>query len=154
MTRHLAVVSLSRLLPVERGGGVRTYHMVTPGVGALTFVNGITEFDPGASLPLHHHNCDESVTVLEGSAVFVGEGAEHSLSPGDCTLVPAGVVHRFSNRGASALRILWVYGSATPTRTLAATGETFAIGSAEEAALGNRPNLRPLPRSEESPGAG
>jgi oxalate decarboxylase/phosphoglucose isomerase-like protein (cupin superfamily) len=50
----------------------------------------------------------------------------------DSTLVPSGVVHRFINGGDQQLLILWIYGSISATRTLAATGETFQIGSSRE----------------------
>jgi putative monooxygenase len=56
--------------PVERGGGVRTWYLVTVEHWATEFLTGITEFNPGASLAPHFHNCQESVTVLEGTAIF------------------------------------------------------------------------------------
>jgi HTH-type transcriptional repressor of puuD len=110
---------------------VRTVHLVT-GAIATQFLNGITEFDPGASLPLHSHDCEESVVVLEGQPAFEVGGEVIELEPGDTTWVPAGVVHRFFNRGSGPMRILWIYGSATAARTIAATGETFPIGSAAD----------------------
>ena len=44
---------------------------------------------------------------------------------GEATWVPAGVPHRFLNRGDSLMRIYWVYGGRDVTRTITATGETF-----------------------------
>jgi HTH-type transcriptional repressor of puuD len=44
---------------------------------------------------------------------------------GEATWVPAGVPHRFLNRGDSPMRIYWVYGGREVTRTITATGETF-----------------------------
>lgn len=114
---------------VDRGGGVRTYRLVTKAVGTREFLNGITEFDPGAALPLHWHDCEEGVIILEGEARFEADGEHHDLVVGDSTWAPAGVVHRFANRGASRLRIFWMYGSADATRTIAESGLTFAIGS-------------------------
>jgi quercetin dioxygenase-like cupin family protein len=130
----LTVIRSHELSPHDRGGGVRTSYLVTPVLGAAQFLNGITEFDPGAELPFHSHNCEESVVVLEGTALFERDGQTTQLEPFDTTFVPAGVVHRFANHGASTLRILWTYGSVAATRTLAATGETFPIGSAADQA--------------------
>ena len=64
--------------------------------------------------------------VLEGEATAqIGE--QHvGLSAGSATWVPAGVPHRFLNRGRSLLRIYWVYAGREITRTITATGETFA----------------------------
>ena len=90
-------------------------------------MNGITSFAPDAGIPLHSHNCEESVVVLEGEALFEDEHGAHELRAGDTTLVPAGVVHRFANRGDTLMRILWIYGSADATRTIATTGETRPI---------------------------
>ena len=104
--------------PVERGGGVRTWHLVTAERGATEFLTGITEFDAGAALALHFHNCQESVTVLEGHAVFEADGESCALEPTVATLVPTGTVHRFRNPGPGRLRILFVYGSVNATRTV------------------------------------
>lgn len=113
----------------DRGGGVRTMYLVTRETGATAFLSGVTAFEPGASLTLHSHNCDESVVVLEGIARFDWDERSAELRPGDATLVSAGTMHRFANAGSAPLRILWTYGSVDATRTLAATGETMRIGA-------------------------
>lgn len=114
----------------QRGGGVRTTHMITPeAVEGTTFVNGITEFEAGAELGFHFHNCVESVLVLEGNARFDLKDSSHDMGADDVTFVPANVTHRFVNTGDTRMRLFFVYGSATPTRTMIETGETFPIGS-------------------------
>jgi HTH-type transcriptional repressor of puuD len=128
-SREPVVLHPSDLAMFDRGGGVRTVHLVTADL-ASQFVNGTTEFDPGASLPLHSHNCEESVVILEGEAAFEVDGEVIEMEAGDTTWVPAGVVHRFFNRGTGPMRILWIYGMVTANRTIAETGETFPIGSA------------------------
>lgn len=112
----------------DRGGDVRTVYLVGSHLGASAFTNGMTHFDRGASLPMHSHNCQESVTILEGEAWFEDKDGLHELNPGDTTLVPEGAAHRFINRGESQMSILWTYGSTSPTRTLADTGETSPAG--------------------------
>jgi putative monooxygenase len=129
--RH-AVIRPGDVPAHDRGGGVRTHYLVTRGLGAHQFLNGMTEFDPGAALPFHSHNCEESVVVLEGDAGFETEDGTTRMRALDTTFVPAGRVHRFVNLGPATMRILWIYGSVDATRTLAASGETFAIGSAAE----------------------
>jgi quercetin dioxygenase-like cupin family protein len=132
MTDTHTVIRPDDTPPFDRGGGVRTSYLVTRGLGAHQFLNGLTEFDPGASLPFHSHNCEESVVVLEGAAGFETEDGVTDMRALQATFVPAGVVHRFVNQGDGIMRILWVYGSVDATRTLAASGETFPIGSAAE----------------------
>ena len=113
---------------VQRGGGVTTIPLVTRACGSTGLINGMTIFPPGGSIPLHWHNCEESVTVLEGQAVVEIDGALHRMQPGDTTWVPEGVPHRFLNASETGeMRILWTYARADATRTSAATGETRSI---------------------------
>jgi quinol monooxygenase YgiN/mannose-6-phosphate isomerase-like protein (cupin superfamily) len=112
---------------VDRGGGVRTTYVATRDVGARAFMTGTTEFEPGAFVRPHSHNCEESVVVLAGRGRFECEGRAAEMEAGDATWVPIGATHRFVNIGANPLRILWTYGSAEPTRTFADSGETVAI---------------------------
>jgi putative monooxygenase len=117
---------------VDRNAGVRTRYLISASEPGTTLLSGITEFDPGTGLPMHTHNCVESVVVLEGQGVFETPSEVHELTDGDVTFVPADVAHRFVNSGESRLRILWTYGSADATRTLIETGETFSVGSARD----------------------
>ncbi|MBI2835506.1 MAG: cupin domain-containing protein [Acidobacteria bacterium] len=109
---------------VERGGGIYSVPLAEPSCGARTFLTGMTVFPPGQGIPLHSHNTDECIVILEGSAVCEVEGTRHTLEPFDAAFVPAGLAHRFVNTGDGRLRILWVYGSIDTTRTIVATGET------------------------------
>lgn len=127
------VLRASELKTVDRGGGARTTAMVTPAVGSTSMLNGITAFAPGASIPMHAHNCEESVLVLEGDCIAIVDGVEHRLGPLDATFIPPGVPHRFVNASESLpARIFWTYASIDATRTMMATGETYPI-SAEHA---------------------
>lgn len=119
------------VLPVtERGGGARTVRLVTADIGSQRLLNGITRFGPGASIPLHSHNCEESVIILEGNAVFEIDGVTHELTRHDTTWIPPDVPHRFRNASDSApLAIFWTYADIAATRTMAATGETRSIAS-------------------------
>jgi quercetin dioxygenase-like cupin family protein len=118
---------------IARGGGARTIPLVTRRAGSTSLLNGMTEFEPGGAIPLHTHNCEESVLVMEGEAIAEIEGVAHRLRAGDTTFVPAGVPHRFVNASAERkLCIFWTYASIEATRTLVATGETRRI-DAEQA---------------------
>jgi len=117
----------------ERGGGARTIPLVTPRLGATTFINGITEFGPGAKIAWHSHNAEESVMLLEGSAVFDIGDEHYDLEALDTTFIPPGVPHRFRNKSEThGMKILWIYGRVDATRTLVETGETRPV-SAEHA---------------------
>ncbi len=129
-----AVLRPKSLPVVDRGGGARTVPLVSTEIGARGFLNGITEFDPGAAIPLHTHNCEETVMVIEGRATVEIDGGRYDLDTFDTTWVPPGVPHRFLNQSGTRTRILWTYSSIDATRTIVATGETFRVGSARDRA--------------------
>jgi 3-isopropylmalate dehydrogenase len=120
------VLRPTEIRPFDRGTGVRTLPYVGKwNAGGNKVTTGATEFPPGAGIPLHTHNVEESVLVLEGQATAVIGDDRFDLEPGDATWAPAGVPHRFANRGEGPMRIYWVYGGRDVTRTICATGETF-----------------------------
>lgn len=112
--------------PFDRGNGVVTLPYVGRWNSEINRITtGQTVFAPGTGLPLHSHNVEESVLILEGDAIAEIDGEQSDLVAGDATWVPAGVPHRFLNRGSTPMRIYWVYGGRDVTRTITATGETF-----------------------------
>jgi quercetin dioxygenase-like cupin family protein len=117
----------------DRGGGASTTPLVSASIGATGFINGITEFAPGAVIAFHSHNCEESVMLLEGDAILDIQGEEHVLKPFDTTWIPPNLPHRFRNVSSERpMRIFWIYASMQATRTLAETGQTNFV-SAEHA---------------------
>lgn len=123
-----AILRPSEVTPHDRGGGARTTPLVTRRCGSTSLINGITSFDGGAEIPLHSHNCEESVMVLEGRAIAVVDGVEHELASHDTTWIPAGVPHCFRNASSTErMSIFWTYASIDATRTIIATGDTRSI---------------------------
>ena len=118
----------TQLAVTDRGGGIRTTPMVTARVGSRQMLNGITVLDPGAAVPLHFHNCEESVLVLSGHGRAHVDGEEYDVGPGDVSRIPAGIAHFFRNTSADGrLEIFWTYASIDATRTIVATGVTTRI---------------------------
>jgi quercetin dioxygenase-like cupin family protein len=118
------IFRFDEIAPVDRGEGISTKPFVSKAVGSTNLTNGVTTFPPGGALRLHTHNCDESVTLIEGQGLVEIDGEQFPMKPFDTTFVPAGTPHRFINKGAQPMRILWNYTSVNVTRTFTDTGET------------------------------
>ena len=118
------IIRFADISVVPRGSGVETKPLLLESTGAESFVSGVSSFPVGSALRLHKHNTQEMVVLLEGEATVEVEDRRYDIVPYDTTVVPAGIFHRFLNRGRTPMRILWVYGATHVTRTFADTGET------------------------------
>jgi putative monooxygenase len=126
--KRAQILHPAAIAPRERGGGVRTIPLVNARTGSQKTLSGITEFAPGGGVPLHFHNCEETVIVLEGVARAEIDGTEHGVGPHDTVWIPAGIHHRFVNASADqVMRIYWTYASIDADRTIVATGQTRRI---------------------------
>jgi mannose-6-phosphate isomerase-like protein (cupin superfamily) len=109
----------------SRGSGIRTL----PYIGRWnsdrpSVTTGMTLLPPATAIPLHSHNVEECVLVLDGHGTAIIGDEAFSVSAGCSTWVPAAVPHRFASAPDAALRIYWVYSGLYVTRTICATGVT------------------------------
>lgn len=100
--------------PVEMDKGVFFHEMMMKEMGPKTIIVGLATFQPGASLPLHIHNVEESVTVLRGKGCCIVDGVTTGVEPYDTSFIPADIPHRFMNTSDSEeMMILWAYAQVT-----------------------------------------
>ena len=129
MTNQKCAILREEDLPtISRVGGASTTQMVTPDCGAGSFLNGFTDIPAGAAIPLHFHNCEESVLIVSGAATAEIDGKQYAAKTGDVSWISANVPHRFINKSTTeTLRIYWTYASVNATRTLVESGESGPI---------------------------
>ncbi|GAA1940185.1 cupin domain-containing protein [Agromyces allii] len=142
------IITFADIEVLDRGGAVRTWPLITSETsrGENELATGISIYPVGAGAPLHSHNCDEQVLILEGEGfVEVHEGGKDvasgvlrkDLVKDDTAYVKAGTFHRYQNTGETPMRILWIYPQAYVTRTFGDTGVTVEHLTAEDA-MGGR----------------
>jgi quercetin dioxygenase-like cupin family protein len=84
--------------------------------GAQGICGGHGRFLPGASLPCHIHDFDESITIVKGTAICLVQGRQYELSDNDTAFVPKGLPHRFLNLSDAEMAMVWVYAGDEPDR--------------------------------------
>lgn len=112
--------------PYSLGDGALFRDLFARRYGSRGICGGYAEFDPGGSLPCHIHQYDESISIIEGTAICEVAGVRYSLSDNDTALVPTGRPHRFLNQSSGRMAMVWVYAGDEPERTLQHPG--YCIG--------------------------
>jgi quercetin dioxygenase-like cupin family protein len=102
----------------ELSEGARFCDLFAGRLGAVGICGGYGRFQPGASLPCHIHQFDESITIVEGQALCLVQGNRYDVSGYDTAFVPEGRPHRFLNQSKSPMAMIWVYAGSEPERTL------------------------------------
>ncbi len=114
------ILKVQSIAMVPRGSGIETMPLVTHRIVPETkFTTGMSVYPKGLGAPLHSHNCDEQVTLLEGQCEVEIDGKIVALVQYDSTYIPAGKIHAFRNTGDTPMCILWIYSSISVTRTFA-----------------------------------
>ena len=91
-------------------------------LGSVGICGGYGLFSPGASLPCHTHNYDESITIVLGEASCQVRGSRYQLAGYDTAIVPEGEPHRFINESDGEMAMIWVYAGDEPDRVIVDNG--------------------------------
>ena len=84
----------------------------------LEMSGGYGLFQPGGRLPAHFHDFDESICIIEGTAVCIVEGRRYQQSGCNTALQPRGRVHYFINESKKPMAMIWVYAGPMPERVI------------------------------------
>ncbi len=104
--------------------GVTMRLMVGREDGAPNFAMRIFDVEPGGCTPLHQHNYEHEVLVLEGEGeVVLPDGqTTRPVAKGDALYVPANDLHQFRASAGKRLQFLCM----VPVQFVCATGENDA----------------------------
>ncbi len=74
--------------------------------GAPTFAMRHFTVEPGGWTPLHKHDWEHEVFVLEGKGKVLYRETETEILPGDAVFIEPNQLHQFKNTGDKALKFL------------------------------------------------
>ncbi len=113
----------------ERVSRLKTAKRSSPGQGTsfvdyfnrdlvpgMAMSGGYALFQPGGRLPAHIHDFDESICIVQGTAVCVVEGRRYKMAGCATALQPRGRVHYFINESNEPMAMVWVYAGPLPER--------------------------------------
>lgn len=113
-------------VPEHRLPGLSHRTVAGPQQGFERLEVWVQSVAPGAATPVHRHDCEEAIVVLEGTGALVLEGREEAFGPGQTLVIPRDAVHQVKSTGATPLRIVAAL-SAAPVRVHTATHERIPL---------------------------
>jgi quercetin dioxygenase-like cupin family protein len=85
---------------------VNIRRLITKDIGAKHFAMRMFEVAPEGHTPLHSHEWEHEVFILEGEGLVFGQGGEEKIKKGDVVFMPGNERHQFKNTGDQKLRFL------------------------------------------------
>ena len=107
--KHVHHTEVDLEVPEEDGiKDVKVRWLITKKDGAKNFAMRIFEIQPDGYTPLHQHDWEHEVFVLEGGGVTRNKTCEEPFKTGDIFFVPAMEWHQFVNTGKKTLKFLCI----------------------------------------------
>jgi quercetin dioxygenase-like cupin family protein len=93
--------------PTEEGiKDIKVRWLISKKDGAENFAMRLFEVLPGGYSPLHQHDWEHEVFILEGKGLTRNKTNEESFNTGDVFFVPPMEWHQFVNTGDETLKFL------------------------------------------------
>lgn len=86
--------------------GIKVRWLITQEDSAPNFAMRLFEVQPKGHSPLHSHNWEHEVYVLEGDCKVICDDQEKEAGAGYVVFIPPNAKHQLANVGKSALRFL------------------------------------------------
>ena len=86
--------------------GIKVRWLITKDDGAPNFAMRLFELKPKGYSPLHSHDWEHEVYILEGDCKVTCNGQERKANAGYVVFVPPNAKHQFTNIGKSTLKFL------------------------------------------------
>ena len=105
--KHIHYTDVKLEEPAERGvKDAKLRWLISKKDGAEHFAMRLFEIQPGGYTPLHQHDWEHEVFILEGSGITRDKNKEEPFNQGDVFFVPSMEWHQFVNTDKETLKFL------------------------------------------------
>jgi quercetin dioxygenase-like cupin family protein len=107
MMKHIHYTEVNLEQPQEEGvKNTKVRWLISKKDEARNFAMRLFEMKPGGNSPMHQHDWEHEVFILEGTGFLKDQTKEEPLKPGDVVFIKPMEWHQFINRGSSTLKFL------------------------------------------------
>ncbi len=93
---------------VEGAHGAKIRWLISQKDNAPNFALRLFEVEIGGHTPLHTHDFEHEVFILDGEGIFVGPQGEQPFKAWDVIYVDPNIEHQFKNTGNSVMKFLCI----------------------------------------------
>ena len=105
--KHVHYTDVELETPTEEGiKDTKVRWVISEKDGAENFAMRIFEIQPGGHTPLHQHDWEHEIFILEGTGVTRNKQNEKSFKQGDILFVPPMEWHQFVNTSKDMIKII------------------------------------------------
>lgn len=121
----MKILNYNSVEPKDAGAGtskVKVRWLIDEETGATNFFMRLFEIDSGGFTPLHIHDWEHEVFILEGEGVVVCEDEEKLFRPGNFIFIPPKEKHQFRNSGNKLVKLLCLIPNKNGSETVTSCG--------------------------------
>jgi quercetin dioxygenase-like cupin family protein len=105
--KHIHYTDVELEEPTESGvKDVKIRWLISKKDGAENFAMRLFEIKPGGHTPLHQHDWEHEVFILEGNGITKNKTSEETFKQGDIFLIQSLEWHQFVNTSKETLKLL------------------------------------------------